>query len=120
MRKRTSDTLQSSGASSATRLGTKVHQQKFITLEEVAYEASRLLSLSAPSIIEAIQVFTDLDVRDLNGNMASLRKPYYKSPMKSYKIEGKGSKVTRTAYAKALCGLSEPTDVDGLNPKPDV
>jgi len=93
MRKHTSDTLQSSGASSATRLGTKGHQQKFITLDEVAYEASRLLSLSAPSIIEAIQVFTDLDVKDLNGNMKQLRKPYYKSPMKSYRIEGKGSKV---------------------------
>jgi hypothetical protein len=93
MRKHTSDTLQSLGASSATRLGTKVLPQKFITLEEVAYEASRLLSLSAPSIIEEIQVFMDLDVRDLNGNMRQLRKPYYKSPTKSYRIEGKGSKV---------------------------
>jgi hypothetical protein len=93
MRKRTSDTLQSLGASSATILGTKVHPQKFITLDEVAYEASRLLSLSAPSIIEAIQVFTDLDVRDLNGNMKQLRRPYYKSPTKSYRVEGKGSKV---------------------------
>jgi hypothetical protein len=93
MRKRISDTLQNSGASSVTRLGTRVHPQKFITLDEVAYEASRLLSLSAPSIIEAIQVFTDLDVRDLNGNMKQLRKPYYKSPTKSYRIEGKGSKV---------------------------
>jgi hypothetical protein len=93
MRKRISDTLQNSGASSVTRLGTRVHPQKFITLDEVAYEASRLLSLSAPSIIEAIQVFTDLDVKDLNGNMKQLRKPYYKSPTKSYRIEGKGSKV---------------------------
>ena len=93
MRKRISDTLQNSGASSVTRLGTKVHPQKFITLDEVAYEASRLLSLSAPSIIEVIQVFTDLDVKDLNGNMKQLRKPYYKSPTKSYRIEGKGSKV---------------------------
>jgi hypothetical protein len=76
MRKRTSDTLQNSGASSATRLGTRGHPQKFITLDEVAYEASRLLSLSAPSIIEAIQVFTDLDVKDLNGNMAYLRRTY--------------------------------------------
>ena len=94
MRRHTSDTLQSLGAFSVTTLDMKELPQKFITLEEVAYEASRLLSLSAPSIIEAIQVFTDLDVRDLNGNMASLRKPYYKSPMKSYRVEGKGSKVT--------------------------
>jgi hypothetical protein len=93
MKKRISDTLQNSGASSVTRLGTRVHPQKFITLDEVAYEASRLLSLSAPSIIEAIQVFTDLDVRDLNGNMKQLRKPYYKSSTKSYRVEGKGSKV---------------------------
>jgi hypothetical protein len=93
MRKRISDTLQNSGASSVTRLGTRVHPQKFITLDEVAYEASRLLSLSAPSIIEAIQVFTDLDVKDLSGNMKQLRKPYYKSPTKSYRVEGKGSKV---------------------------
>jgi hypothetical protein len=96
MRKRTSDTSQSLGAFSVTTLGTKVHPQKFITLDEVAYEASRLLSLSAPSIIEAIQVFTDLDVRDLNGNMRQLRKPYYKSPTKSYRVEGKGSKVKST------------------------
>jgi hypothetical protein len=93
MRKRTSDTSQSLGAFSATRLGTKGHPQKFITLDEVAYEASRLLSLSAPSIIEAIQVFTDLDVRDLNGNMKQLRRPYYKPSTKSYRVEGKGSKV---------------------------
>jgi hypothetical protein len=96
MRKRTSDTSQSLGAFSAITLGTKVHPQKFITLDEVAYEASRLLSLSAPNIIEAIQVFTDLDVRDLNGNMRQLRKPYYKSPTKSYRVEGKGSKVIKS------------------------
>lgn len=93
MKKRTLDTSQSLGAFSVTTLGTKGHPQKFITLEEVAYEASRLLSLFAPSIIEAIQVFTDLDVRDLNGNMKQLRKPYYKSPTKSYRVEGKGSKI---------------------------
>jgi hypothetical protein len=93
MRRHTSDTSQSLGVSSVTTSVTKELPQKFITLEEVAYEASRLLSLSAPSIIEAIQVFTDLDVRDLNGNMALLRKPYYKSPMKYYRVEGKGSKV---------------------------
>ena len=94
MRRHISDTLQSLGVSSVTTSVTKALPQKFITLEEVAYEASRLLSLSAPNIIEAIQVFTDLDAKDLNGNMTSLRKPYYKSPMKSYRVEGKGSKVT--------------------------
>lgn len=120
MRKRTSDTLQSSGASSATRLGTKVHQQKFITLEEVAYEASRLLSHSAPNIIGEIRAFTDLDVKDLNGSTASLRNPYYKPSTTSYRVEGKGSKVTRTAYAKSLCGLSELIGADGLHLKLDV
>jgi hypothetical protein len=74
-------------------LGTKGHPQKFITLDEVAYEASRLLSLSAPSIIEEIQVFMDLDVKDLKGNMKQLRRPYYKPSTKSYRVEGKGSKV---------------------------
>ena len=94
MRKHTSDTLQSLGASSATRLGTKVLQQKFITLDEVAYEASRLLSLSAPNIIEEIQVFMEWDERHLNGTMRPLRNPYYKLSTKSYRVEGKGSKVT--------------------------
>jgi hypothetical protein len=93
MRRHTSDTSQSLGVSSVTTSVTKELPQKFITLGEVAYEASRLLSLSAPNIIEAIQVFTDLDVRDLSGNMRQLRKPYYKSPTRSYRVEGKGSKV---------------------------
>jgi hypothetical protein len=93
MRKRISDTLQNSGASSVTRLGTRVHPQKFITLDEVAYEASRLLYRSVPSIIGGIQAFTDLDVRDLKGSMEPLRRPYYKPSTKSYRVEGKGSKV---------------------------
>ena len=120
MRRHTSDTLQSLGVSSVTTSVTKALPQKFITLEEVAYEASRLLSLSAPNIIEAIQVFMDLDVRHLKGSMRPLRNPYYKPSTKSYRVEGKGSKVTRTAYAKSLCGLSEPIGADGLHPKPDV
>jgi hypothetical protein len=94
MRRHTSDTLQSLGVSSVTTSVTKELPQKFITLEEVAYEASRLLSHSAPNIIGEIRAFTDLDAKDLNGSMASLRNPYYKSPTKSYKVEGKGSKVT--------------------------
>ena len=93
MRKRISDTSQSLGAFSAITLGTKVHPQKFITLDEVAYEASRLLYRSVPNIIGGIQAFTDLDVRDLNGNIAQLRRPYYKPSTKSYRVEGKGSKV---------------------------
>jgi hypothetical protein len=69
MRKHTSDTLQSSGASSATRLGTKGHQQKFITLDEVAYEAAVLLSASVPiTIEEQIPVFTEWVESALKGN----------------------------------------------------
>jgi hypothetical protein len=93
MKRHTSDTLQSLGVSSVTTSVTKALPQKFITLDEVAYEASRLLFLSVPNIIGEIQVFTGLDARDLNGNIASLRRPYYKSPKKSYRVEGKGSKV---------------------------
>jgi hypothetical protein len=93
MKNNTLENLQRSGASSAGISDTRELPQKFITLGEVAYEASRLLSLSAPNIIEAIQVFTDLDVRDLSGNMRQLRKPYYKSPTRYYRVEGKGSKV---------------------------
>jgi hypothetical protein len=67
---------QGSDASSAGILGTKELPQKYITLEEVVDEAMLLLSRSAPNIIEEILVFTDLDVRDLKGNMAYLRKTY--------------------------------------------
>jgi hypothetical protein len=95
MRKNTLGKSQTSGASSAGTSGTKVHQRKFITLDEVAYEASRLLLPYALSITEEIQAFTDLDVKDLNGDMKSLRKPYYKSPKKYLKSEGNGNKLTR-------------------------
>ena len=64
-----------------------------ITLDEVAYEASRLLSLSAPNIIEEIQVFMEWDERHLKGIMRPLRNPYYRLSTKSYRVEGKGSKV---------------------------
>jgi hypothetical protein len=67
---------QGSDASSAGILGTKELPQKYITLEEVVDEAMRLLYRSVPNIIEEIQVFTDLDVKDLNGNMAYLRRTY--------------------------------------------
>jgi len=59
MKKLTLENLQNSGVRSVISLGTKAHQRKFITLGEVAYEASLLLSRSAPSIIEEIPVFTD-------------------------------------------------------------
>ena len=59
MKKNTLENLQNSGVRSATTLGTKGHQRKYITLEEVAYEASLLLSRSAQNIIEEIPVFTD-------------------------------------------------------------
>jgi hypothetical protein len=65
-----------SDASSAGILDTKELPQKYITLEEVVDEAMRLLYRSVPNIIEEIQVFTDLDVRDLKGNMAYLKRTY--------------------------------------------
>jgi hypothetical protein len=65
-----------SDASSAGISDTKELQQKYITLEEVVDEAMRLLYRSVPNIIEEIQVFTDLDVRDLKGNMAYLKRTY--------------------------------------------
>jgi len=59
MKKITLENLQNSGVRSATRLATRGLQRKSITLGEVAYEASLLLSRSAPSIIGEIPVFTD-------------------------------------------------------------
>ena len=50
--------------------------QKYITLEEVVDEAMRLLYRSVPNITEEILVFTDLDVRDLKGNMAYLKRTF--------------------------------------------
>jgi len=59
MKKNILENLQSLDASSATTLATRELQRKFITLDEVAYEASRLLYRSAPNIIEEIPVFTE-------------------------------------------------------------
>ena len=97
MKRSTLGKSQKLGAFSAGTSGTKAVQRKFITLDEVAFEASRLLLPYAPSIIEEIQVFTDLDVKDLNGDMKSLRKFYYKSPSKYLRSEGNGNKLTRFA-----------------------
>ena len=97
MRKNTLVRSQTSAVSSAGTSGTKVAQQKFITLDEVAYEANRLLLPYAPNITEEIQVFTDLDVKDLNGDMKFLKTSYYKSPKKYLKLEGNGNKLTRFA-----------------------
>ena len=97
MKRNTSENSQRSGASFAGISDTKELPQKFITLEEVAYEASRLLSLSAPSIIEEIQAFMDLDVRDLKGSMRFLRTPYYRSQSRSLRLEGNGNKLTQFA-----------------------
>ena len=97
MRKNTLARSQTSAVFSAGTSGTKAPQRKFITLDEVAYEASRLLLPYALSITEEIQAFTDLDVRDLNGDMKCLRTPYYKSPKKYLKSEGNGNKLTRFA-----------------------
>ena len=76
MKKNITENLLSLDASSATTLVTKALPQKSITLEELVNEVMPLLSRSAPNIIEEILVFTDLDVRDLKGNMAYLRKTY--------------------------------------------
>ena len=97
MKKNISEDSLISGASFAGISDTKELPQKFITLEEVAYEASRLLSLSAPSIIEEIQVFMGLDAKDLKGSMRSLRNPYYRSVQRSSRLEGNGNKLTRFA-----------------------
>ena len=97
MKKNILEKSQKSGASFAGISDTKDLPQKFITLEEVAYEASRLLFLSAPSIIVEIQEFMGLDARDLSGNMKSLRNPYYKSLSKSLRSEGNGNKLTKFA-----------------------
>lgn len=59
MKKNILENLRSLDASSATTLATRGLQRKFITLDEVAYEASRLLFRSAPNIIEEIPVFTE-------------------------------------------------------------
>jgi len=59
MKKITLESLRNSGVRSATTLATKGLQRKSITLDEVAYEASLLLSRSARSITEEIPVFTD-------------------------------------------------------------
>ena len=97
MKKSTLGKSQTSDVFSAGTSGMKGLQRKFITLDEVAFEASRLLLPYALSITEEIQAFTDLDVKDLNGDMKSLRKPYYKSPKKYLKSEGNGNKLTRFA-----------------------
>ena len=97
MRKSTLERSQTSAVSSAGTSGMRGRQRKFTILEEVAFEASRLLLPYALSITEEIQAFTDLDVRDLNGSMRSLRIPYYKSPKKYLRSEGNGNKLTRFA-----------------------
>ena len=97
MKKNTSENSQRLVASFAGISDTKELPQKFITLEEVAYEASRLLSLSAPNIIEEIQVFMEWDEKDLKGSMRSLRNPCYRSHWKSSVTEGNGNKLTKFA-----------------------
>jgi len=59
MKKNILENLQNLDASFATTLATKGLQRRSITLGEVAYEASLLLSRSAPNIIEEIPVFTE-------------------------------------------------------------
>lgn len=54
----------------------KARPQKYITLEEVVDETLHLLSRYVLNITEEILVFTDLDVKRLNGNMTYLKKTY--------------------------------------------
>ena len=97
MRKNILEKSQKLGASFAGISDTKDLPQKFITLDELAREVMPLLSRYAPNITVEIQAFTDLDVKDLSGNMKPLRNPYYKSLSKSLKLEGNGNKLTKFA-----------------------
>ena len=97
MKKNTSENSQRSGASFAGISATRELPQKFITLDEVVSEVLRLLSLSAPNIIEEIQVFMGWDEKDLRGSMRSLRNPFYKSQKRSLRSEGNGNKLSRFA-----------------------
>lgn len=59
----------------------KERQQNCITLEEVAYEATLLLSRSAPITIEdQIPQFMAWGASDLKGSMAYLRSSYMSKP----------------------------------------
>ena len=52
-------------------------QQNYITLDELVKEVMPLLSVSAPTTIEAqIPVFMEWEESDLKGNMALLKKHY--------------------------------------------
>jgi hypothetical protein len=54
------------------------HRAKFITLDEVAYEAARLLSVSVPITIEAqIPVFTEWVESALKGNTELQKNNYW-------------------------------------------
>ena len=59
MKKNITENSQNSVVRFVTSSATKGLQRRSITLEEVAYEASLLLSRSAPNIIEEIPVFTE-------------------------------------------------------------
>jgi hypothetical protein len=59
MKKNTLENSQNSVVRYVTSLATKGLQRKSITLEEVAYEASLLLSRSVQNIIEETPVFTE-------------------------------------------------------------
>jgi hypothetical protein len=68
-------------ASCAKDKAMREHRAKFITLDEVAYEAAVLLSASVPiTIEEQIPQFMAWDARDLKGNMAYLKSSYMSKP----------------------------------------
>ena len=97
MKKNTSVNLLKSGVSCVGISATRGLQRRSITLDELAKEVLPLLSRSAPNIIEEIQVFTDLDGKDLKGNMRSLRIPYYRLQQKSLVAKAQGGKLTQFA-----------------------
>ena len=97
MKKNTSVNWLMSDASFAGISATKGLQRRSITLDELAKEVLPLLSHSAPNIIEEIQVFTDLDGRDLKGDMRLLRIPYYRLSQKSSVAKAQGRKLTNVA-----------------------
>ena len=62
---------------------TREHRAKFITLDEVAYEAARLLSASAPiTIEEQIPVFTAWVDGALSESILSRKKNYLKKHLR--------------------------------------
>ena len=77
MKKNTTEKLLNWDAHYVGIKATKERQQNSITLDELVREVMPLLSVSAPTTIEAqIPVFMEWEESDLKGNMALLKKHY--------------------------------------------